>query len=45
MKQNKNIGKNKKRSKNQQLKEFLMSEEGTISIEDAIKEVNKKWLK
>jgi len=29
----------------EQLKEFLMSEEGFIPIEDAIKEANKKWPK
>ena len=27
----------------EQLKEFLLSSEGTISIEDARKELNKKW--
>jgi len=27
----------------EQLKEFLMSDEGFIPIEDAIKEANKKW--
>ena len=27
----------------EQLKEFLMSDEGFISIEDAIKEADKKW--
>ena len=27
----------------EQLKEFLMSNEGFISIEDAIKEADKKW--
>ncbi|MFA6022834.1 MAG: hypothetical protein WC781_01980 [Candidatus Pacearchaeota archaeon] len=27
----------------EQLKEFLLSSENTISIEDAIKELNKKW--
>ena len=29
----------------EQLKEFLMSEEGFIPIEEAIKEVEKKWPK
>ncbi len=29
----------------EQLKSFLMSDEGTISIEEARKELNKKWLK
>lgn len=29
----------------EQLKEFLMSDEGFIPIEDAIKEANKKWPK
>ena len=27
----------------EQLREFLMSDEGYISIEDAIKEADKKW--
>ena len=27
----------------EQLREFLMSDEGFIPIEDAIKEANKKW--
>ena len=27
----------------EQLREFLMSDEGFISIEDAIKEADKKW--
>ena len=27
----------------EQLRKFLMSDEGFISIEDAIKEANKKW--
>ncbi len=27
----------------EQLKEFLLSSEGTISIEEAKKELNKKW--
>ncbi len=29
----------------EQLREFLMSDEGFIPIEDAIKEANKKWPK
>lgn len=29
----------------EQLKEFLLSSEGTISIEEARKELNKKWPK
>ena len=29
----------------EQLRKFLLSSEGTISIEDAIKEVNKRWPK
>jgi len=29
----------------EQLKEFLMSDEGFIPIEDALKEANKKWPK
>ena len=29
----------------EQLKEFLMSDEGFISIEEAIKEADKKWPK
>ncbi|OGJ20207.1 hypothetical protein A3K73_04620 [Candidatus Pacearchaeota archaeon RBG_13_36_9] len=29
----------------EQLREFLMSSEGTISIEEARKELDKKWLR
>ncbi len=32
-----------KSAKERQLHDLLMSEEGTISIEDARKELNKKW--
>ena len=30
-------------AKNRQIKEILLSEEGTISIDEARKELNKKW--